>query len=215
MAAGERFLKGIGISTWQNSVDDASQWTAHLKKQDYFGQQRHVQAFLRRARPLLPRLPTRAPPPITGALSDLRKLAAAWSGEGWIARAARPRPRPPPRPPPTSDALPSKRPRPRCSIQVLRLLGALRGGHRAGGAAGHQRLPLLLRVGALPAARARHAAGAGGRRQVRGGEAFGAHLTPAASQSTLNPITPPQTPLKPKGTTRFSTRCSGAAWSRW
>lgn len=42
------FLKGIGISVWQNSPDmDASNWTEFARKKKYFGQQQYLDAFLK------------------------------------------------------------------------------------------------------------------------------------------------------------------------
>lgn len=39
------FQKGVAISVWQNSSDEASQWTAFMKRKHYFGQKHLVAAF--------------------------------------------------------------------------------------------------------------------------------------------------------------------------
>lgn len=41
----DRWLKGIGLSVWQNSSDTHSQWTEFAKQKKYFGQQHLVEAY--------------------------------------------------------------------------------------------------------------------------------------------------------------------------
>jgi hypothetical protein len=43
---GSLFHKGVAISVWQNSSDEASNWSAFMKRKRYFGQGHLVQAFM-------------------------------------------------------------------------------------------------------------------------------------------------------------------------
>lgn len=45
----DRFLKGIGLSVWQNSFDEHSQWTEFAKQKKYFGQQHLIDTYKRSA----------------------------------------------------------------------------------------------------------------------------------------------------------------------
>jgi hypothetical protein len=43
---GSLFQKGVAISVWQNSSDEASNWTSFMRRKRYFGQGHLVAAFM-------------------------------------------------------------------------------------------------------------------------------------------------------------------------